>query len=219
MRRVAAVLFDLDGVLVESREATERVWLEWAARNGIDEEALRSAMHGVRSVEVVRALRPGLDAVAESDALERLQAEDVRGLRPIPGAARALGALREDRVAVVTSATRPLAAARLAAVGIKPPAVMVNAEDVSRGKPDPEGYLTAARRLGVDPGEAVVVEDSPPGIESARAAGAATVGVTSTHGASELASADIVIVSLVELPAVLAAEFDAAAVLRANDGH
>jgi sugar-phosphatase len=219
VRRVAAVLFDLDGVLVESREATERVWLEWAARNGIEEEALRSAMHGVRSVEVVRALRPGLDAVAESDALERLQAEDVRGLRPIPGAARALGALREDRVAVVTSATRPLAAARLAAVGIEPPAVMVNAEDVSRGKPDPEGYLTAARRLGVDPGEAVVVEDSPPGIESGRAAGAATVGVTSTHGASELASADVVIASLVELPAVLAAEFDAAAVLRANDGH
>jgi mannitol-1-/sugar-/sorbitol-6-phosphatase len=219
VRRVAAVLFDLDGVLVESREATERVWLEWAARNRIDEEELRSAMHGVRSVEVVRALRPGLDAVAESDAIERAQAEDLLGLRAIPGAAQALGALREDRVAVVTSATRALAAARLGAVGIEPPAVMVNAEDVSRGKPDPEGYLTAARRLGVEPAEALVVEDSPPGIEAGRAAGAATVAVTSTHASAALAAADVLIQSLVELPAVLARDFDAAAVLRANEGH
>ena len=219
MRRVAAVLFDLDGVLVESREATERVWLEWAARNGIDEEELRSAMHGVRSVEVVRALRPGLDAVAESDAIERAQAEDLLGLRAIPGAAQALGALREDRVAVVTSATRALAVARLGAVGIEPPGVMVTAEDVSRGKPDPEGYLTAARRLGVESAEALVVEDSPPGIEAGRAAGAVTVGVTSTHASAALAAADVVIPSLVELPAVLARDFDAGAVLRANDGH
>jgi sugar-phosphatase len=219
VRRVAAVLFDLDGVLVESREATERVWLEWAARNGIDEEELRSAMHGVRSVEVVRALRPGLDAVAESDAIERAQTEDLVGLRAIPGAAQALGALREDRVAVVTSATSALAAARLGAVGIERPAVMVNAEDVARGKPDPEGYLTAARRLGVEPAEALVVEDSPPGIEAGRAAGAATVGVTSTHDAAELASADVVISSLVELLAALGRDFDAVAVLRANDEH
>ena len=219
MRRVAAVLFDLDGVLVDSREATERVWLEWAARNGIAADALRSVMHGVRSVEVVRALRPELDSVAEADAIERLQAKDVRGLRAIPGAARALGALRGNRVAVVTSATRALAAARLRAVGVEPPAVMVNAEDVSRGKPDPEGYLTAARRLGVDPAEALVVEDSPPGIEAGRAAGAATIAVTSTHDAAELAAADVVIPSLVALPGVLAHRFDAAAVLSANDGH
>jgi sugar-phosphatase len=219
VRRVAAVLFDLDGVLVESREATERVWLEWAARNGIDEEELRSAMHGVRSVEVVRALRPGLDAVAESDAIERAQAEDLLGLRAIPGAAQALGAVREDRLAVVTSATLALAVARLRAVGIEPPAVMVNAEDVSRGKPDPEGYLTAARRLGVEPAEALVVEDSPPGIEAGRAGGAATVGVTSTHDASQLSAADVVIETLEELPGVLARHFDAAEVLRANYGN
>ena len=176
-------------------------------------------MHGVRSVEVIRALRPELDAVAESQEVERRQAEDVHGLRAIPGAAEALGALREEWVAVVTSATRPLAEARLGAVGIEPPAVMVFAGDVERGKPDPEGYLTAARRLGVDPAEALVVEDSPPGIEAGRAAGAATVGVTSTHAAAELAAADVVIGSLEELPGVLARSFDAAAVLRANDGH
>ena len=199
MRTVSAVLFDLDGVLVESREATERVWLQWAARNGIEEEELRSAMHGVRSVEVVRALRPELDAVAEADALERRQAEDLAGLRAIPGAAEALRALREERVAVVTSATRELAEARLGAVGIELPAVVVYAGDVSRGKPDPEGYVTAAERVGVDPVE--------------------TVAVTSTHAASELEAADVMIESLEELPGVLRDRFDASAVLLANDGH
>ena len=219
MRTVSAVLFDLDGVLVESREATERVWLDWAHANGIGDDELRSAMHGVRSVEVVSALRPELDSVAESEAIERRQAEDLAGLRAIPGAADALRALREERVAVVTSATRDLAAARLGAVGIELPAVVVYAGDVSRGKPDPEGYLTAARRLGVDPADALVVEDSPPGIEAGRAAGAATVAVTSTHAAAELAAADVVIETLEELPAVLRDRFDASAVLRMNDGH
>jgi mannitol-1-/sugar-/sorbitol-6-phosphatase len=214
VRRVSAVLFDLDGVLVESREATERVWMAWALKNGIDEGALRSAMHGVRSVEVVRALRPDLDAEAESAEIERRQAVDVDGLRAIPGAAAALRALKRDRVAVVTSGTRPLALARLAAVGIEPAAVMVFAGDVARGKPDPEGYLTAARRLGADPAEALVVEDAPPGIEAGRAAGMATVAVPSTHAPEELRRADVVLGSLEELPRVLAAEFDAASVLQ-----
>ena len=219
LRVVRAVLFDLDGVLVESREATERVWLAWARANDIGEEELRSAMHGVRSVEVVRTLRPDSDYVAEAAEIERLQAEDVAGLRAIAGAVDALHALREDRVAVVTSATRPLAAARLGAVGIEPPAVMVNAEDVARGKPDPEGYMTAARRLGVDPGEALVVEDAPRGIEAGLAAGAAVVGVSSTHGAEELSAADVVIPTLESLPEVLARSFDASTVRWAKGGH
>jgi mannitol-1-/sugar-/sorbitol-6-phosphatase len=213
VRKVSAVLFDLDGVLVESREATERVWLDWASRNGIDANELRSAMHGVRSVEVIRTLRPDLDAVQEAGLVERRQAEDVRGLRAIPGAAAALGALKGDRVAVVTSGTRSLALARLAAVGIEPPAVIVFADDVTRGKPDPEGYLTAARRLAASSDEALVVEDSPPGIEAGRAAGMATVAVPSTHPPEELAAADVVLESLEELPAVLARDFDAAEVL------
>jgi sugar-phosphatase len=213
VRRVSAVLFDLDGVLVESRESTERVWLEWAVKNRIDEAALRSAMHGVRSADVIRALRPDLDAVAEAEEVERRQAEAAAGLAAIPGAVAALEALRAERVAVVTSGTRPLALARLAAAGIEPPAVVVFADDVTRGKPDPEGYLTAARRLGADPAEALVVEDAPPGIEAGRAAGMATVAVPSTHAPEELARADVVLGSLEELPALLAVRFDAAAVL------
>jgi mannitol-1-/sugar-/sorbitol-6-phosphatase len=214
VRRVAAVLFDLDGVLVESREATERVWLAWAQINSIEEGALRSAMHGVRSGDVVRALRPDLDAVAEADEIERRQAEDVDGLMAIPGAVAALGALKGDRVAVVTSGTRPLALARLAAVGIEPPSVIVFADDVSRGKPDPEGYLTAARRLGADPAEALVVEDAPPGIEAAKAAGMAAVALPSTHTREELGRADVVLDSLEELPALLRTRFDAGSVLK-----
>jgi sugar-phosphatase len=114
---------------------------------------------------------------------------------------------------VVTSATRELAAARLGAVGIELPAVVVYAGDVGRGKPDPEGYLTAAVQLGVDPAEALVVEDSPPGVQAGRAAGAATVAVTSTHDAAELTAADVVIGTLEELPAVLRERFDAGSVL------
>jgi sugar-phosphatase len=208
------VLFDLDGVLVESRLATERVWLAWAQKNGIEESALRSAMHGVRSAEVVRRLRPDLDAAAESEELERLQAEDVDGLAAIPGAVAALGALKGDRVAVVTSGTRPLALARLGAVGIEPPAVMVFAGDVERGKPDPEGYLTAAGRLGVEPTEALVVEDAPPGIEAAKAAGMVAVALPSTHAREELERADVVLDTLEALPELLATRFDAAAVLK-----
>jgi sugar-phosphatase len=214
VRRVSAVLFDLDGVLVESRAATERVWLAWALRNGIDEAALRSEMHGVRSADVVRALRPDLDAVVEAAEIERLQAEDVEGLAAIPGALAALGALKGDRVAVVTSGTRPLALARLAAVGIESPEVIVFADDVSRGKPDPEGYLTAARRLGADPAEALVVEDAPPGIEAARAAEMAAVALPTTHAREELGGADVILDSLAELPELLATRFDAASVLR-----
>ena len=213
MRRVSAVLFDLDGVLVESREATERVWLAWASRNGIGEDALRSAMHGVRSGDVVRALRPDLDAVAEAGDIERAQAEDVAGLAAIPGAVLALRALRGDRVAVVTSGTRALALARLGAVGIEPPPVVVFADDVVRGKPDPEGYLTAARRLGVDPVEALVVEDAPPGIEAAKAAGMAAVALPSTHAREELGRADVVLDSLEALPELLRTRFDAGSVL------
>jgi sugar-phosphatase len=214
VRTVSAVLFDLDGVLVDSRGSTERAWLAWALDNGIDEGALRSAMHGVRSADVVRALRPDLDAGVEADRIERRQAEDVDGLVAIPGAAAALRALKGDRVAVVTSGTRPLALARLAAAGVEPPAVMVFAGDVERGKPDPEGYLAAARRLGVDPAEALVVEDAPPGIEAARAAGMAAVALPSTHAPEELQRADIVLDSLEELQELLATRFDAAAVLK-----
>lgn len=214
MRRVAAVLFDVDGVLLDSRESTERGWAEWASRRGVDPQLLRGSMHGVRSADVIRALAPGLDAPSEAELVERLQEGDTAGVRPIPGAAEAIRALDPGRIAAVTSATRALATARLAAAGIEPPRVILYAGDVGRGKPDPEGYLAAAARLGVEPVEALVVEDAPQGVEAGRAAGAATIGVTSTHSASELSAADAVISSLEPLPELLRRDFDAAAVLQ-----
>jgi mannitol-1-/sugar-/sorbitol-6-phosphatase len=177
---------------------------------GIEERDRR----GCASLGDARRSVRGCRARAEAGEIERLQAEDVEGLTAIPGAAAALRALRGDRVAVVTSGTRPLALARLAAVGIEPPSVIVFAGDVERGKPDPEGYLMAARRLGADPAEALVVEDAPPGIEAAKAAGMATVAVPSTHAPEELGRADVVLGSLEELPGVLAARFEAASVLK-----
>jgi sugar-phosphatase len=213
VRRVSAVLFDVDGVLLDSRESTERGWAEWASRRGIDPEVLLGSMHGVRSADVIRAVAPELDAASEADLVERLQEEDTGGVRPVPGAAEALRALDPDRVAAVTSATRSLATARLAAAGIEPPRLILFAGDVGRGKPDPEGYLAAAERLGVDPAEALVVEDAPQGVEAGRAAGAATVGVTTTHAASELAAADAVIDTLEPLPGLLRDRFEASGVL------
>ncbi len=213
--KISAVLFDVDGVLLDSRESTERGWLEWATRRGVDPELLRGRMHGVRSADVIGAVTPELDAAAEADLVERLQEEDTDGVRPVPGAAEALVALDPDRIAAVTSATRPLAKARLAAAGIEAPRVILYAGDVGRGKPDPEGYLAAAARLRTDPAEALVVEDAPQGLQAGRAAGAATIGVTTTHPASELAAADMVIDTLEPLPELLARRFDAAAVLRA----
>jgi mannitol-1-/sugar-/sorbitol-6-phosphatase len=213
VRRVSAVLFDVDGVLLYSRESTERGWLEWARRRGVDPELLRGSMHGVRSADVIAAVAPELDAAAEADLVERIQEEDTDGVRPVPGAAEALAALDPDRTAAVTSATRALATARLAAAGIEPPRVILYAGDVGRGKPDPEGYLAAAERLGVDPAEALVVEDAPQGLEAGRAAGAATVGVTTTHAPPELAAADFVIDTLEPLPGLLRDRFEASGVL------
>lgn len=213
MRLVSAVLFDVDGVLLDSRESTERGWMEWARRRGVDPAVLRGSMHGVRSADVIRAVAPALDAASEGELVERIQEGDTQGVRPIPGAAEALAALDPGRVAAVTSATRSLATARLAAAGIEPPRVILYAGDVGRGKPAPEGYLAAAARLGVDPAEALVVEDAPQGVEAGRAAGAATVGVTSTHPEAELSHADVVIETLEPLPRLLRELFEASAVL------
>jgi HAD superfamily hydrolase (TIGR01509 family) len=173
---VEAVLMDMDGTLVDSDAAVERAWVRWAVEYDVDAEALLRVAHGRPALATVRDVAPWLDNRAARRAADRqvdLQLLDVDGTDALPGARGLLATI--DRLglpwAVVTSADVRLARARLRAVGIVPP-VLVALEDVRVGKPDPEGYLLAARRLGVDPARCVVVEDSLPGVEAGRRAGA-----------------------------------------------
>lgn len=183
------VLFDLDGVLVLSGPSVERIWLRWGEERGLDPGRVRSVMHGRRSVDAIRALDAGLDAEAESVAIDRLQAGDGAGVRGVEGAAELVGALPPDRFAVVTSARRELAEARLRQGAVPQPPLIVTGEAVEAGKPDPEGFLRGAALLGRAPEQCLVFEDAPSGVAAARAAGMRAVALTTTHSPAELGGA------------------------------
>lgn len=168
-----AVLFDCDGVLVDSDASVVRCWTRWAHTYGFDADAVVAMAHGRRSSDTVAELVPP-DRRGEASALiDRYEIEDAATVTAIPGAVELTRTV--PRWAVVTSGNRRLAAARLGAAGIPRPPVLVTADDVTRGKPDPEGYLAAAREVGVDPAGAVVLEDAAAGIAAARAAGVRAV--------------------------------------------
>jgi sugar-phosphatase len=171
-----AVLSDLDGVLVDSRGAIERGWRLWAAERGLPEPAAE-ALHGRTSAAVIAYLAPHLDPTAEAIVVERIQTERGGAVAALPGAADLLTRWPHDRLAIVTSGTRGLATTRLRAAGLPVPEVLISADRVSRGKPDPEGYLLAARELGVEPSDCVVIEDAPAGVEAGLAAGMHVVGI------------------------------------------
>lgn len=183
-----AFLFDMDGTLINSIAATERIWGNWARRHGLDVEAFMPTMHGRRGIDTITALDlPGVDPLAEALKIERSEIEDVEGVVAIDGATAFLSALPPDRWAIVTSAPIALARRRLETAGIELPKTMVTAEDVKVGKPSPEGYLLAAARLGVDPARCLVFEDVEAGVEAGESAGAGVVVVSATH-AHELAT-------------------------------
>jgi len=168
---VDAVVFDCDGVLVDSAESVERSWRRWAEQVGLSVDAVPAEIHGRTSRATAEALLPP-EAVASAAALmERIEIDDAASMRAVPGAQALLASVPADRWAVVTSGTRPLFSARMAASRLPVPAIAVTADDVARSKPDPAGYALALRLLGVDPGRAVVFEDAVPGIMAARAAG------------------------------------------------
>ena len=201
-----AVLFDLDGTLVDSTAPIVRAWTRWALEEGVAEEALRAIpTHGRTSAELIADLVPPDRVAAAVDRIDALEMATAGEVRTLPGAREAVTGLPPNRWAVVTSGNRRLALARLSAAGLTAPA-LVTADDVARGKPDPEPYLLGARRLGVDPRRCLVVEDAPSGLRAAQAAGMGTVAVTTTHRAEEL-EADAVIGAL-----------DAIRVV-ASDGH
>jgi sugar-phosphatase len=178
----AAFLFDMDGTLLSSIKAAERVWGQWARRQGLDVEAFLPTIHGKRTEETIRALElPGVDPAAEAAFITRAEIEDVAGVEAIRGVADFLASLPRERWAIVTSAPRLLAEARIAAAGLPVPEVLVAAEDVERGKPAPDPFLLGARRLGVDPDSCLVFEDTLAGLKSAAAAGMASIVVTATH--------------------------------------
>ena len=184
-RRFSAFLFDMDGTILSSIVAAERVWTDWAHRHGLDAAALLPTIHGIRSVETIRRLAlPGVDPEAEAAAITQTEMTDVDGIDAIAGAADFLVSLPADRWAIVTSAPRALAERRLGVAGLPLPAVMVTAEDVEHGKPAPDCFLLAAVRLGYPIEECLVFEDAPAGTAAAEAAGAAVVVITATHKAA-----------------------------------
>lgn len=197
-----AVLFDNDGTLIDSRDAAVRSWLAWAADNGVAPEAL-IGFHGVPTSSIVATVAPHLDPISATADIDGREIADLEGIVSLPGATEAIAAVGW-RGAIVTSASRELMTMRLAAAGFTAPEVLVTADDITRGKPDPEPYLIAAEKLGVDPARCLVIEDAPAGLRSGRAAGAATVAVVTTSSTEELAPlADLVVDDLSFLSFIL----------------
>ncbi len=189
-----AVIFDMDGTLIDSTPAVDRAWTIWAIEHGLTRADL-AGNHGVPSAGVVRKVLP---AELHETAIERinvLELEDVEGIVVLPGAAEALASLTSAKNAIATSCTVPLAQARIAAAALVPPSVLVTADDVVRGKPAPDPFLEAAKRLGADPKRCLVVEDAPAGLQAAKAAGCFTLAVITTTPVEEL-DADAVVPNL-----------------------
>lgn len=194
-----ALLFDLDGVLVDSIESVEFAWRDWATSHNLDANAILRVVHGRRAADTVAAVAPHLDLQQEVAALSKRESTESRGLHPIDGASALVSRLGTNQWAVVTSGTREVATFRLRIGGVSMPHTLVAAEDVLKGKPDPEGYLKAAQVLGRQPSECIVVEDAPAGLLAASAAGMQSIGIGTTFDVSQLTAATMVVRNLTDL--------------------
>lgn len=197
--RCRAILFDLDGVLVDSAECVEKTWREWARRHHLDPDRVIALAHGRRAIETVRLIAPELSADAELAELAASEATTAEGVCEITGARELLERLPAGGWGVVTSGIRSVAEFRLRYTRLPLPTVMICADEITRGKPDPEGYLTAAERLARFPADCVVIEDTPAGIESAQAAGMRVVAIATTYPLERLTGADAVVERLTDL--------------------
>jgi sugar-phosphatase len=196
-----ALLFDMDGVLVDSTPHVDRVWRRWAREKGLDEDEVMAIAHGRRSLEVIQAVAPHLATPEEVIAVEQMEGHGSAPIELLPGAARLLISLPARAWAVVTSASLELARSRLQMVGLLVPDVLVSADDIDAGKPDPAPYLMAAEAIGQPPEACVVFEDTPPGIEAGRRAGMTVVGLATTFASEVISNADLIAESLAAVDA------------------
>jgi sugar-phosphatase len=206
------VLFDLDGVLVDSTPAVARVWAGWAREHGFDPDDVVEKAHGRPSIATIREFLPHANHAAEDREVERREIADVDGVIPLPGAMELLQALPLQHWAIVTSCTRPLAGVRIGAAGLPKPRHLITSTDVKHGKPDPEPYLKGAQFLGVPASDCIVIEDAPAGIRAGKAAGARVLALRTTATDAELqqAGSDWIVDDLTELfldPSSTSSEF------------
>jgi sugar-phosphatase len=184
--RCSALLFDLDGVLIDSTPAVSRVWHRWAIERGLDPETVVRMAHGRPSRTTLRELLPNADIDHEDREVERREIADLDGVVLLPGARELLNILPPERWTIATSCTRPLAEVRLRAAGLPIPNTMITSSDVKIGKPDPEPYLKAAAKLGFAASDCIVVEDVPAGIRAGKAAGARVIAFLTTMARRDL---------------------------------
>src|SRR6266571_4834733 len=195
--RCKAFLFDMDGVLVDSRAIVERTWRRWAAeRHPIDLVRLLHVAHGRRARDTLLIMAPSLATDTEVAWLDATELADVEGLRVLGGAHELVAALPRNRWAIVTSCGRDLARLRLGAVGLPAPDVLIVAEEVPRGKPAPDGYRLGAERLGYKPSDCIVFEDAPAGVAAGKASGARVLALTTNYAPGDLPGADAMIADL-----------------------
>ncbi len=203
---VEAIIFDMDGVLIDSGDVYERHWRRWGARHGLDYAVDIAMVHpGRPPTETIRLVAPRLDAVSEAARFNAdLDAsDDADAATAMPGAIELVGLLPQGRWGIATSASRDIAVQWLGHAGLPVPDALVTASDVARGKPAPDPYLLAAELLGRDAGRCLVIEDAPAGITAAKAAGATVLAIETTHAAPDLAEADAVASSLEAVRIVL----------------
>jgi len=190
------LLFDMDGVLISSIGSVRRSWRKWAKIYGIPDAENYEVPHGMRAIEIVKNLRPDIDAHEGLRVIEDIEVADTDDLKVLAGVKTLLENLPADRWAIVTSATHRLTVERLRVAGLPVPERLISADMVEKGKPDPEPYRRGAELLGLSPEECVVVEDAPSGVGAGKAAGARVLGVLGTHTAEELQAADWIATSL-----------------------
>jgi mannitol-1-/sugar-/sorbitol-6-phosphatase len=205
--QVQGILFDLDGVLIDSTAGVARVWRDWAIRHGLDPVHTAHTAHGRRAIDTVRLLAPQLDAEAELRDLERREIADSYDVIVFPGAASLLTLLPPRRWAIVTSGTRDLATHRLGVAGLPLPERMITGSDIQHGKPHPEPYQRGAALLGLAPAVCVAIEDAPSGIRSALDAGMPVLAVPTTYPVDELNQATALLPDLAAVHPTIVGDF------------